>query len=160
MAYRGHVAEHLGPFHREVARRAGIPSTQIVFIRALVGLVLIAPLIWRSRGMFRALPDLRLHLLRVVLSVVTLSASFFAIPRVPFAVFTAVGFTRPLVTMVMAAVVLHEAIGARRWIAAGRRLRGRADRRQSRRGRVGLGPCRTPVWSCSRVRARSSPRAG
>jgi drug/metabolite transporter (DMT)-like permease len=59
------------------------------------------------------------HLLRVLLSVITLSASFFAIPRVPFAVFTAVGFTRPLVTMVMAAVLLRETIGARRWIAAG-----------------------------------------
>jgi S-adenosylmethionine uptake transporter len=59
------------------------------------------------------------HLLRVLLSVITLSASFFAIPRVPFAVFTAVGFTRPLVTMVMAALLLRETIGARRWSAAG-----------------------------------------
>jgi drug/metabolite transporter (DMT)-like permease len=98
---------------------AGYPSTQIVFIRALVGLVLIAPLIWRGRASFRALPDRGFHLLRVVLSVITLSASFFAIPRVPFAVFTAVGFTRPLVTMVMAALLLRETIGARRWLAAG-----------------------------------------
>ncbi len=98
---------------------AGYPSTQVVFIRALVGLLLIAPLIWRGRASFRALPDMGFHLLRVLLSVVTLSASFFAIPRVPFAVFTAVGFTRPLVTMVMAALLLRETIGRRAWIAAG-----------------------------------------
>ena len=98
---------------------AGYPATQLVFIRALVGLCLIAPLVWRDRARFRALPDLPLHLLRVLLSVVTLSASFFALPRVPFAVFTAVGFTRPIVTMVMAAGFLGETIGRRRWLAAG-----------------------------------------
>ena len=37
---------------------AGYPATQVVFIRALVGLCLIAPLIWRDRARFRALPDL------------------------------------------------------------------------------------------------------
>lgn len=97
---------------------AGYPATQIVFIRALVGLVLIAPLVWRGRAMFHALPDLGLHLARVLLSVVTLSASFYAVARIPFAVFTAIGFTRPLMTMVMAAVLLGEVIGARRWVAA------------------------------------------
>ncbi|WP_306120084.1 MULTISPECIES: DMT family transporter [unclassified Roseitalea] len=98
---------------------AGYPSTQVVFIRALVGFILIAPLIWRGRDTFRALTDLKIHLLRVVLLVITLSASFFAIARVPLALFTAIGFTRPLVTMIMAALLLGEVIGARRWIAAG-----------------------------------------
>ena len=36
---------------------ADYPSTQIVFLRALVGLVLIAPAAWRQRAVFRALPD-------------------------------------------------------------------------------------------------------
>lgn len=98
---------------------AGYPSTQIVFLRALVGLVLIAPMAWRQRAAFRALPDLPLHFVRVGFAVVTLTASFFAIPRVPMATFTAVNFTRPLVTMVMAAVFLREGIGGRRWVAAG-----------------------------------------
>ncbi|MDU8946215.1 DMT family transporter [Ovoidimarina sediminis] len=103
---------------------AGYPSTQIVCLRALVGLILIAPLIWRGRALFREIPDARLHLLRVGLSVVTLSASFFAIARVPLALFTAIGFTRPLVTMVLAALLLGETIGLRRWIAAGIALLG------------------------------------
>ena len=98
---------------------ADYPSTQIVFLRALVGLVLIAPAAWRQRAVFRALPDLPLHLVRVGFAVVTLTASFFAIPRVPMATFTAVNFTRPLMTMVMAAIFLREDIGRRRWIAAG-----------------------------------------
>lgn len=98
---------------------ASYPPSQIVFVRALVGLVLISPLIWRNRSRFRQLPDLGIHLTRIILSVITLSASFFAISRVPLAVFTAMGFTRPLVTMMLAALLLGEVIGARRWLAAG-----------------------------------------
>ncbi|MEL7345456.1 MAG: DMT family transporter [Pseudomonadota bacterium] len=98
---------------------ADYPSTQIVFIRALTGLILIAPLIWMQRAAFRNVEDLGFHALRVALSVITLTASFFAIARVPFAIFTALNFTRPVVTMVMAALLLREVIGPRRWIAAG-----------------------------------------
>lgn len=98
---------------------AGYPATQVVFIRAAIGLVLILPLIWVNRDQFNRVEDLGLHLLRVALSVVTLTASFFAISRVPLAVFTAFNFVRPIVTMVLAALVLKEAIGPRRWVAAG-----------------------------------------
>lgn len=98
---------------------ADYAATQVVFIRALTGLVLILPLIWIHRSAFRQIDHLRVHLLRVALSVITLTASFYAISRVPLAVFTAVGFTRPVVTMVMAALFLKEAIGPRRWLAAG-----------------------------------------
>ena len=94
-------------------------AAQIVFLRAAVGLALIAPLIWRQRARFRQIADLPLHLLRVGLSVITLTASFYAIARVPLALFTALNFTRPLVVMVLAALLLHEVIGPRRWTAAG-----------------------------------------
>lgn len=97
---------------------ADYPATQIVFVRAVVGLSVIVPLIWIHREDFRGIEHLRLHLLRVLLSVITLTASFFAISRVPLAVFTAINFTRPVVTMVLAALVLGETIGRRRWAAA------------------------------------------
>lgn len=97
---------------------------QIVFLRAGVGLILISPLIWRGRASFTRIEHLPLHAFRIALSVITLTASFFAISRVPFAVFTAMNFTRPLVTMVMAALILGETIGKRRWTAAGAALVG------------------------------------
>ncbi len=95
------------------------PATQIVFLRALVGLMLILPMAYSRRTAFRDLPDVPLHLVRVAFAVTGLTASFFALPRVPIATFTAVGFTRPLITMVMAAILLREVIGRRRWGAAG-----------------------------------------
>ena len=103
---------------------AGYPATQIVFVRALVGLSLILPLIWYHRAAFRQIDHLRLHLLRVGFSVVTLSASFFAISRVPLALFTTINFMRPVITMILAALLLKEVIGRRRWIAAGVALGG------------------------------------
>lgn len=95
-----------------------IPAAQVVFLRALVGLVLIGPLLWRGRALFVQTPDLRLHLLRVALAVTTLILSFYAIARLPLALFTAVGFTRPILTMLLAAWLLAETIGAARWGAA------------------------------------------
>ncbi len=100
------------------AMGAEYPAAQIVFLRVAVGLVLIAPWVWRDRARFAGMAHLRLHLLRVCLSAVTLMASFFAIAHVPFATFTAINFTRPILLMVMAALILHERIASGRWKAA------------------------------------------
>ncbi|MCC1494413.1 DMT family transporter [Cognatishimia sp. F0-27] len=91
---------------------------QLVFLRACVGLALIAPWIWRDRRAFRGVDKPVLHLARVAASMLALSASFFALARMPFALFSAIGFTRPFVMMALAALLLHERIPARRWLAA------------------------------------------
>ena len=93
-------------------------ASQVVFFRAFVGLIVISPLIWMQKERFRSIPRLPLHILRVVLSAVTLAASFFAIARLPLAVFTAISFTRPIITMLMAALILREVIGLWGWCAA------------------------------------------
>ena len=96
----------------------GYPAFQLVFLRAGVGLVLMLPWIWRFRYAFVGLPDLRLHALRVAFSAIALTASFFAISRLPLALFTAISFTRPILTMIAAAWLLREIITRDRWIAA------------------------------------------
>lgn len=93
-------------------------ATQLVFLRASVGLLLVLPWAWRERASFLTLERLPLHAFRVVLSAVTLALSFFAIARVPFALMSAIGFTRPILLMVMAAMILREHIAKPRWIAA------------------------------------------
>lgn len=93
-------------------------ATQLVFLRASVGLLLVLPWAWRERAAFLTLERLPLHAFRVVLSAITLALSFFAIARVPFALMSAIGFTRPILLMVMAALILREHIAKPRWIAA------------------------------------------
>lgn len=97
---------------------ADFPAPQVTFFRAFVGLLVIIPFILANREDFRRVPQLSLQIVRVTLSAITLTASFFAIARLPLAVFTAISFTRPIITMLMVAVFLREVIGLRGWIAA------------------------------------------
>lgn len=106
------------------AMGADYPALQLVFLRALTGLVLLAPWIWRERRTFGAVDRLGLHAGRVLLSTVTLATSFYAVARLPFALFTAINFTRPILLMLMAALVLQERITRPRWLAAGAGLGG------------------------------------
>jgi S-adenosylmethionine uptake transporter len=96
----------------------GYPVAQIVFLRAVIGLVLLSPWILRNRTAFAIVPDLPLQFLRIALSAATLTASYFAISRVPLALFTTMNFTRPLVVMVLAAVLLRERVTPAQWGAA------------------------------------------
>lgn len=97
----------------------GYPAVQLVFLRAVTGLIVMMPFIWRDRQTFRMVDRLPLHAMRVVLSALALTTSFFAIARMPFALFTAISFTRPVVTMVLALLFLKEFVPRRRWWAAG-----------------------------------------
>lgn len=94
-------------------------AVQLVFLRASIGLTLMIPWALHQRACFLDVDRLPLHALRVVFSALALTTSFFAISRLPFALVTAIGFTRPIVMMVMAALILHELIPRQRWIAVG-----------------------------------------
>ncbi|UWQ18392.1 DMT family transporter [Jannaschia sp. M317] len=98
---------------------ADVPAAQLVFLRAVTGLLVIAPWIWFARARFAETRAPGLHLLRVGLSTTALTCSFYAIARMPFALFTAINFTRPLMMIALAALFLSERAGPRRWMAAG-----------------------------------------
>ena len=103
-----------------IVKAAGteVTAVQLVFLRALVGLLVMAPWILLARRDFARARGPGLHLARVALSALTLTTSFFAVARLPFALFTAVNFTRPLVMIAMAALFLAEPATPRRWLAA------------------------------------------
>ena len=96
----------------------GYPAAQIVFLRAIIGLVMLLPWIYRDRQVFATIPSLPLQIVRVGLSAATLTASYFAIARVPLALFTTMNFTRPMVVMILAALILRERISGSQWLAA------------------------------------------
>ncbi len=100
------------------AMGAEFSAVQIVFIRAMTGLVLLAPFLWQGRAELR-MSRPGLHLLRVLLSATAIVTSFFAIARLPLALFTAISFTRPLILMAMAALLLRERVRPAHWLAGG-----------------------------------------
>ncbi|PWJ11444.1 EamA-like transporter family protein [Jannaschia seohaensis] len=96
---------------------AELPAAQLVFLRAVVGLAVISPWIWVARTRFAEARAPGLHLARVGLSTLALTCSFYAVARVPLALFTALNFTRPLVMIALAALFLGERAGPARWLA-------------------------------------------
>ncbi len=95
-----------------------LPAIQIVFLRAVVGLLVVLPLVWRHRAEVFDTRRLRDHLGRVLCNALSLSCTYVAVTALPLAAVTAVSFTRPLVTLGLAAVLLAERAPAIRWAAS------------------------------------------
>ncbi|MDT1062380.1 DMT family transporter [Paracoccus sp. CPCC 101403] len=93
------------------------PAIQLVFLRALIGLVAIAPLLWLRRHEIAAMRQPGRNALRVACNALALTLNFVALAQLPIAMVNAIGFSRPLVTMALASVLLHEHVVRRRWVA-------------------------------------------
>lgn len=94
------------------------PAFQLVFIRAMIGLLFILPLIWRHRmEMVRVQYPWR-NIFRICCNAIALTSNFIAITLLPLATVNAVGFSRPLVTMAMAVAILGERVSRYRWAGA------------------------------------------
>jgi drug/metabolite transporter (DMT)-like permease len=96
---------------------AGYPVGQLLFLRAVASLALLAPLIWRSRAEFMRLERPGLHLLRVVLSTLEVMAFFVAVRYLPLADVITFYLASPIFVTALSALVLREQVGWRRWCA-------------------------------------------
>lgn len=91
------------------------PAVQLVFLRSLVGFLSVTPLVWRHRRKLTNLSNIRGHLARVALNSAALTLNFAAFAALPLALVTAIGFTRPLILLVMAAIMLGERVSPIRY---------------------------------------------
>ncbi|MFK4824308.1 DMT family transporter [Paenochrobactrum sp. BZR 588] len=101
------------------AQGVAYPAFQLVFIRALIGLIFILPLIWRERQQMLHIRHPWRNLTRIVCNAIALTSQFFAYALMPLVVVNALSFSRPLVTMLMAVVMLSEKVSRIQWIGAG-----------------------------------------
>jgi drug/metabolite transporter (DMT)-like permease len=97
------------------AEGATYPAVQLVFLRSLVGFISVAPLMWRHRAKLTNPSNIRSHLTRVAFNSVALSCNFAAFAVLPLASVTAIGFTRPLIQLVLAALILGESVSRTRY---------------------------------------------
>ncbi len=94
-----------------------LPSIEIAFFRALCGLAVVLPLmIQEGMGLWRT-QRLGAHFGRALLGTGGMICGFYAFTHLPLAEATAISFTKPLFMVVLAALVLHETVRARRWTA-------------------------------------------
>ena len=95
----------------------GYAPLQVVFLRNLSALVLMLPMLaWRGWSLMqsRALP---LYGIRVFISLVSMSAWFYALSLIPMGEITAIGFLSPLFGTLGAILFLGEKVRMRRWTA-------------------------------------------
>lgn len=94
------------------------PAFQLVFIRAMIGLGFILPLIWRHRHEMMRVKYPWRNLVRITCNAIALTTNFVAITLLPLATVNALGFSRPLVTMGLAVWFLGETVSRIRWAGA------------------------------------------
>ena len=98
------LALHLDPF-------------QTQFLRYLFGLLVLLPLVW-AHGLAAYRPQqMGGQFARGALHTMALCLWFFALPRIPLADMTAIGFTTPLFIMLGAYVFFREPMRWERWVA-------------------------------------------
>lgn len=93
-----------------------IEFMQIVFVRALMSALFILPFVIGG-GRIRTSRPFG-HLLRGVFGIAGMSCIVFALTRAPLAEVTTISFTRSLFAIVLAVILLREAVGWRRGLAA------------------------------------------
>ena len=93
----------------------GMHPFEISFGRSLVALLAMLPFIWRAGpGVLRS-NHLRIHLGRGIAGGTAMICAFYALTKIPLADFTALSFTTPLFILLLAALILGERVGPRRW---------------------------------------------
>ena len=95
------------------------PIGEVVFFRSAFALVpLLAWLSWRG-DLINAVrtDDLKGHLLRGIISTSGMFAGFIALSYLPLSDAVAIGYASPLITVVLAALILKETVRAYRWSA-------------------------------------------
>ena len=90
---------------------------QLMFLRAIAALTLLAPMIWRHRGDFLTLDRPGLQVLRVILSTLEVAAFFWAAGYLPLADVITYYLACPIFVTAGSAIFLREAVGWRRWSA-------------------------------------------
>ncbi len=94
-----------------------IHSFEIVFVRCLIGFLVLSPLLFKARGAgFRTRRPV-MQFLRAAFGMVAMFCGFWSVTHMPLADATAIGFSRPLFMIVLAMVFLGEVVGWRRALA-------------------------------------------
>jgi drug/metabolite transporter (DMT)-like permease len=90
---------------------------QLLWLRACAALIVLAPMMWRSRADFLRLERPWLQLLRVTLSTLEVAAFFLATVYLPLADVITYYLACPIFVTALSAILLRERVGWRRWTA-------------------------------------------
>ncbi len=90
---------------------------ELVFVRAIVGLFLVIPLISHSGIAALKTTRMPMHVVRTLFGLFAMATLYYALVEVPIAQATVLTFLIPLFTTIAAGTVLRERVGIHRWTA-------------------------------------------
>lgn len=96
---------------------AQIESVQTAFFRAAIGLLLLLPYILTGRVKPWTSPRIAGHFWRTFMGTTSMVLGFYAVAMLPLADATAIAFSQPLFSVVVAALIAKEKVRWRRWSA-------------------------------------------
>jgi len=95
----------------------GMHPWEVAFFRSFFSLIVMTPWILRAGMAGLATARLPLYTLRSAVGVVSMLCWFWSVALLPITEATALGFTAPFFTTILAALVLREVVRLRRWTA-------------------------------------------
>lgn len=99
-----HLSDHINAFEQ-------------TFWRQLIGLLIIAPFMWRVGASKLKTKQFKANVIRNLAGYAGISLSFYSVTLIPLADSLALQFTLPLFTIIIAMILLNEQVGKHRWIA-------------------------------------------
>lgn len=141
---------------------SGLHPFEIAFFRNVFALLIVLP--WFVRQGLAPLRTRRLgmHLLRTLFNVIAMLCFFYALAITPLAEVTALNFTAPIFTTVLAALILGEVVRARRWSAVAIGFLGTLVILRPGFADIGLGQIlaltASLVWACALLVIKSLSR--
>ena len=99
----------------------GYPTGEIVFFRSAFAILPLVAWLALRGDLVRSVrtSDLKGHILRGLIGSCGMFAGFAALAYLPLSDAVVIGYASPLITVVLAAIVLHERVRAYRWTAVG-----------------------------------------
>ncbi|MEO5366954.1 MAG: DMT family transporter [Magnetococcus sp. WYHC-3] len=94
-----------------------MPPQQVAFFRCLFGLLVLLPLFWSTQGRVLHTRCWTTHLSRSLLGLLAMNVTFWAVVHLPLADVTALSFSSPLFTILLAVLLLREHVSLSRWMA-------------------------------------------
>lgn len=95
-----------------------VPIATVVFVRFALSIVFILPLLF-AQGRNSRLKTTKIHLhgLNAIFRVVGIWATYYAYSRLPMGLAASIGYTGPMIAIILAMVLLREKVGWRKWVA-------------------------------------------
>jgi drug/metabolite transporter (DMT)-like permease len=90
---------------------------QVLLVRSVAALALLAPFIWRDRESFAVAPRRGLQAVRAAFATIEVACFYWAVAYLPLADVMAYYLAGPIFVTAIAAAVLREPVGWRRWTA-------------------------------------------